>query len=261
MLTFLITVLCSGQPVKAEEQYTVTFDPNGGTMENSKTVTKTSGSTYGFLAGEGKHFTSTADAKLLGYANYDFGSAITVSTKVSFDNFNSNRQEWFNNFENAGFGFGYLKSKDCLYFSLNTGNPNSDYHVLYIKRDIKEKEAFWITGVYDASMDRMDVYINGKLQTPYKYDHPTEKGKITVSPAEFADGSNPVQGGKFDSNCQFYGTLYKAGLWTTAMTQEQITDMVNNDYINSVALINLDYAPRRAGYSPGKTARVLRTTV
>lgn len=44
VLTLLITVLYSGLPVKAEEQYTVTFDPNGGTMENSKTVTRTSGS-------------------------------------------------------------------------------------------------------------------------------------------------------------------------------------------------------------------------
>ena len=72
VLTLLMTVLYSGLPVQAEEQYTVTFDPNGGTMETSKTVTKTSGSTYGFLASEGKHFTSTADDELLGYANYDF---------------------------------------------------------------------------------------------------------------------------------------------------------------------------------------------
>lgn len=90
VLTLLITVLYSGLPVKAEEQYTVTFDPNGGTMENSKTVTRTSGSTYGFLAGEGKHFTSDEDYETLGFANYDFGSAVTISTKVSLDILNSN---------------------------------------------------------------------------------------------------------------------------------------------------------------------------
>lgn len=92
----------------------------------------------------------------------------------------------------------------------------------------------------------MDVYINGILQTPYKSEHPTQKGKIKISSLNFVDGANPGPAG-FGS--PFYGSLYKAGLWTTAMTQEQITDMVNNDYINSAALINLDYAPRRAGYS------------
>ena len=106
VLTFLITVLYSGLPVKAEEQYTVTFDPNGGTMENSKTVTKTSGSTYSFLAGEGKHIASESDNEMLGYANYDFGSTITISTKVSFDTFDKDDQNWFNNYEGAGFGFG-----------------------------------------------------------------------------------------------------------------------------------------------------------
>lgn len=243
VLTLLMTVLYSGLPVKAEEQYTVTFDPNGGTMENSKTVTKTSGSTYGFLAGEGKHFKSTADDELLGYANYDFGSTITISTKVSLDTFDKDVQEWFNNFEDAGFGFGYAKQNDSFYFSVQT---NGMYHNVFVKRQFNENEAFWITGVYDSSSDRMDVYINGILQTPYKSEHPTQKGKIKISSLNFVDGANPGPAG-FGS--PFYGSLYKAGLWTTAMTQEQITDMVNNDYINSAALINLDYAPRRAGYS------------
>lgn len=243
VLTLLITVLYSVLPVKAEEQYTVTFDPNGGTMETSKTVTKTSGSTYGFLAGEGKHFASTTDNELLGYANYDFGSAITISTKVSFDTFDKDDQEWFNNFEDAGFGFGYAKQNDSFYFSVQT---NGMYHNVFVKRQFSENEAFWITGVYDSSSDRMDVYINGILQTPYKSEHPTQKGKIKISSLNFVDGANPGPAG-FGS--PFYGSLYKAGLWTTAMTQEQITDMVNNDYINSAALINLDYAPRRAGYS------------
>lgn len=246
VLTLLMTVLYSGLPVKAEEQYTVTFDPNGGTMETSKTVTKTSGSTYGFLAGEGKHFKSTADDELLGYANYDFGSTITISTKVSLDTFDKDVQEWFNNFENGGIGVVYKKSNDCFYFEVHT---NGYYHLAFIKRQFKEKEAFWITGVYDASSDRMEVYINGKLQSPYEYVHPSQKGNITVSPVGFADGGNPTSGGSFETGMRLYGTLYKAGLWTTAMSQEQITDMVNNDYINSAALINLDYAPRRAGYS------------
>lgn len=244
VLTLLITVLYSGLPVKAEEQYTVTFDPNGGTMENRKTVTKTSGSTYGFLAGEGKHFTSAADNELLGYANYDFGSAITISTKVSFDTFNKDCQEWFNNFENGGFGFGYSKQMDSFYFDVYT---NGAYHNVFVKRQFSENEAFWITGVYDASMDRMDIYINGVLQTPIQSDQPSKKENITISHVGFLDGANPAWNGKTSE--QLYGTLYKAGLWTTSMTQEQITDMVNNDYINSAALINLDYAPRRAGYS------------
>ena len=247
VLTLLMTVLYSGLPVKAEEQYTVTFDPNGGTMENSKTVTKTSGSTYGFLAGEGKHFTSAADNELLGYANYDFGSAITISTKVSLDTFDKGDQEWFNNFEDAGFGFGYLKQYDSFYFDVHT---NGIYHEVYVKRKFSENEAFWITGVYDASVNRMDVYINGELQKPCREVHNSNYGKITVSPAGFLDGANPAwNGNAYVPAGILLGTLYKAGIWTTAMSQEQINDMVNNDYINSAALINLDYAPRRVGYS------------
>lgn len=245
VLTFLITVLYSGLPVKAEEQYTVTFDPNGGTMENSKTVSKTSGSTYGFLAGEGKHFTSTADDERLGYAKYDFGSAVTISTKVSIDSYTSAAQEWFDNFENAGFGLGYSKTEDSFYLEVHT---NGAYHVVFAKRKFKEKDTFWITGVYDASANRMDVYINGKLQTHYKEIHDSSYGNITISAVEYGIGSN-LSGNDFSDLTQLYGTIYKAGLWTTAMSQEQITDMVNNDYINSAALINLDYAPRKAGYS------------
>lgn len=183
---------------------------------------------------------------MLGYANYDFGSAITISTKVSLDNFNNDCQTWFNNFEAGGFGFEYKKEDDCFNFEVYT---NGAYHDVYIKRHFKEKKAFWITGVYDASADRMDVYINGELQTPYKSSHPSSKGNIKVSAAQLSDTGNPKAPSGYDENTQFYGTLYKAGVWTTAMTQEQITDMVNNDYINSAALINLDYAPRRAGYS------------
>lgn len=246
VLTVLITVLYSGLPVKAEEQYTVTFDPNGGTMENIKTATKTSGSTYGFLSGEGKNFASTADDERLGYANYDFGSAITISTKVSFDTFDKGDQDWFNNYENAGFGFGYNKSRDCFCFGVHT---NGAYHKVFVKRQFSKNETFWLTGVYDTSSDRMEVYINGELQSPYEYVHSSQKGSITVSPVVFSDGGNPTSDENFEQITQFYGTLYKAGLWTTAMSQEQITDMVNNDYINSAALINLDYVPRRVGYS------------
>ena len=94
-----------------------------------------------------------ADNELLGYANYDFGSAITVSTKVSFDAFDNDDQEWFNNFEDAGFGFGYSKQYDSFYFNVHT---NGTYHWVYVKRKFSENEAFWITGVYDASMDRMN---------------------------------------------------------------------------------------------------------
>ena len=246
VLTVLITLLYSGLPVKAEEQYTVTFDPNGGTMENSKTVTKTSGSTYSFLAGEGKHFKSTADDELLGYANYDFGSAVTISTKVSFDTFDKDDQEWFNNFENAGFGLGYSKQNDSFYFEVHT---NERYHEVYVKRKFKETQTFWITGVYDASINRMDIYINGELQTPYREVHDSSYGKITVSPVNYSIGVNVYRDNSPWNNTQFYGDIYKAGVWTTAMSQEQIIDMVNNDYINSAALINLDYAPRRVGYS------------
>ena len=244
VLTFLITVLYSGLPVKAEEQYTVTFDPNGGTMENIKTVARTSGSTYGYLAGEGKHIASESDNEMLGYANYDFGSAITISTKESFDTFDKDGQNWFNNYEGAGFGFGYNKSMDCFCFGVHT---NGAYHQVFVKRQFSKNETFWLTGAYDASMDRMDVYINGELQTPYREVHDSSYGNITISPVDYSIGVN-VNTACPSSN-QFYGTLYKAGLWTTAMTQEQITDMVNNDYINSAALINLDYAPRRVGYT------------
>lgn len=226
---------------------TITFDTNGGTLDNKTTVEATTGSNYGFLAGEGKHFASSADNENLGYKSYDFGSTLTISTKVSFDTFDCDtggEQIWFSNLESGGFGFGYNKSTDSFYFEVHT---NGSYHLETAKRNtIKTNETHWFTGVYDANTDKMEFYIDGVLQKGGSV-HNSAKKNITIANAQVSMGNNPKPDASFGKQ-QFYGMIYKAGLWTSALTQAQVTDMIENDYINKEALINTDYTPRNSNY-------------
>ena len=237
--------------VAAIEKATITFNSNGGVLNNKAlTVTKNIGDTYGMLSGEGKHFESSKDNENLGYANYDFGNKITISTKIKFDKFSY--QEWFGNWESAGFGLGCDPQRNSLYLSVNT---NGGYKVMYIPNTLNINEEHWITAVYDAPSDKMQIYIDGILQSgelSLEGENNPTKGSIKVSKAPFVLGCNPdlwTDGSINLSSAQFHGSIYKAGLWTKALTDDEIKDMVENDYIKSDALINLDYAPIKEGYT------------
>lgn len=236
----------------AVEKATITFNTNGGVLSNKTLTTmKNIGDTYGMLSGEGKHFESSKDNEVLGYANYDFGSKITISTKINFDNFDST-QEWFGNWETAGFGLGYDSYDNRIYLSVCT---NGDYKVMYIPNTLDINEDHWITAVYDAPFDKMQIYIDGILQSGElsldDENNPT-KGPINVSKAPFALGCNPDiwnDGLTHLEGSQFFGNIYKAGVWTKVLSKAEIIDMVMNDYIKGDALINLDYVPIKGGYT------------
>ena len=256
MVTVLTMFFCIGIPAKAEEQVTITLDPNGGALSNSTTIAATTGSTYGMISGE-RTFDQSSDGYTLGYANYDFGSTLTASIKLQFTNYDTNCFEFLDNFEYGGFGFGrgtnksWYNSKEIFYFEVFV---NNQYVMAYINNDLKPGETYWITGVYDGNNSRLELYVNGKKRTDIQIvvantgsKVSTFSGAIGKSNMPVTLNANPVLGEKKFFALPANMTTYKAGVWTTAMSQEQITDMVSNDYINSNALINVDYTPRRPG--------------
>lgn len=224
-----------------KEKYTISFNSNGGVLKEENILTMKSRDTFNTLF-EGKHFSSTDDDEFLGYENYDFGSAITISTKLSFDDFKYAEykgnpvQEWFGNWQNAGFGLGYDVQNDLFRLSVNN---NGRYSIIGTKNIIKENETHWITGVYDADSKRIELYIDGVLQ-PVHFNQDTNiLGPIKISEVPFGIGNNPSRDERWDI-VQFKGDIYKAGLWTRAFTNDEIKDMVENDYIND-AIININY--------------------
>ena len=234
----------------------ITLDTNGGTLDNKTTVEATTGSTYGMISGE-QTFDQSSDGCTLGYANYDFGSTLTASIKLKFTNYDIDYFEFFDNFEWGGFGFGRAKkswanSKEIFYFEVFV---NNQYVMAYINDDLKPGEIYWITGVYDGNNSRLELYVNGEKRTDARIVNSNSGSEIQNVSGPIKKSSMPVTlnaNPDIDSDGTSFGmltnlTTYKAGVWTTAMSQEQITDMVSNDYINSNALINVDYTPRRPG--------------
>ena len=233
----------------AEETSVVNYRLNasGGTLRGKYGLEVDASSATGLESGLGKHYSSSSDCKTVGYANYDFGNTMTISVKISFDSFDlSNSVEFFGNWEAGGFGLGYAPSNDCFYLTLYT---NGAYYKEVVKNTIGTYEEHWITGVYDATADRIGVYIDGVLQAAYRAEV-VDKGLIGKSTAPFGIGGNPDASSSTNWYLPFNcGTIYKAGVWTSALSQEEITDMIDNDYINSSALINQDWTPQKEGYT------------
>ena len=242
--------------IYSNQKSNINLNLDGGTMPSGNTtVQKYTGETFGFLSGNRKKMNSANDSELLReYANYEFGSKITVSTKVNFDNFN-HTQEWINNFEAAGFGLGYNIERDSIFIEVFT-KDDVWYQSYEIKRTINDNEDHWITGTYDTAKGEASIYIDGiKQQGEYKKleDANGTKGDIKPSPLGIALGANPGDGGNgydFPAFSElFEGTFYKAGIWKRILSEQEIKDMVNNDYIKSDALINVDYVPVKEGYT------------
>lgn len=235
-------------PIWIPNTYTLTYDANGGTLSTAKTQQFYTGSPYK-TPENSKSFsgTSTDDCEDLGYYNYTFGNKLTISTKIRFDSSNDTlprkSQEFFCNYEWAGFGLG-LEDDARPFFSVFRENKD-DYDILHSKTKIKPNETYWITGVYDGPNNIMSIYINGEKTNTIKLSA-TDNSNIKVSPLGLSLGGNPTGG------CQYInltkGDIWKCGLWQNALSDEEVMKMYKTDALVEGSFISRDFSAPKKNY-------------
>lgn len=227
---------------------TITYDANGGTLSTAKTQQFYTGSPYK-TPENSKSFsgTSTDDCEDLGYYNYAFGNKLTISTKIRFDSSNDTLprklQEFFCNYEWAGFGLG-LKDDARPFFSVFRENKD-DYDILHSKTKIKPNETYWITGVYDGPNNIMSIYINGEKTNTIKLSA-TDNSSIKVSPLGLSLGGNPTGGCQYSNLTK--GEIWKCGLWQNALSDEEVMKMYKTDTLVEGSFISRDFSAPKKNY-------------
>mgnify|MGYP004701260787 CR=1 FL=1 len=228
---------------------TITYDANGGTLSTAKTQQFYTGTPYK-TPENSKSFsgTNTDDCEDLGYYNYSFGNKLTISAKIRFnssdDTLPQKLQEFFCNYEWAGFGLG-LGEDAKPYFSVFRENKD-DYDILRSKAKIKPNETYWITGVYDSPNNTMSIYINGEKTNTIQLSA-TDNPNIKVSPLGLSLGGNPIVGDHYSNLTK--GDIWKCGLWQNALSDEEVMKMYKTDTLAEGSFISRDYsAPKKTYY-------------
>lgn len=227
---------------------TITYDANGGTLSTAKTQQFYTGSPYK-TPENSKSFSgaSTDDCEDLGYYNYAFGNKLTISTKIRFDSSNDTLsrklQEFFCNYEWAGFGLG-LGDDARPFFSVFRKNKD-DYDILHSKTKIKPNETYWITGVYDGPNNTMSIYINGEKTNTIQLST-TDNSNIKVSPLGLSLGGNPTGGCQYSNLTK--GDIWKCGLWQNALSDEEVMKMYKTDTLVEGSFISRDFSAPKKNY-------------
>lgn len=227
---------------------TITYDANGGTLSTAKTQQFYTGTPYK-TPENSKSFsgTSTDDCEDLGYYNYTFGNKLTISTKIRFDSSDDTlpqkSQEFFCNYEWAGFGLG-LEADARPFFSVFRENKD-DYDILHSKTKIKPNETYWITGVYDGPNNTMSIYINGEKTNTVQLST-TDNSNIKVSPLGLSLGGNPTGGCQYSNLTK--GDIWKCGLWQNALSDEEVMKMYKTDTLVEGSFISRDFSAPKKNY-------------
>lgn len=227
---------------------TITYDANGGTLSTTKTQQFYTGTPYK-IPENSKSFsgTSTDDCEDLGYYNYTFGNKLTISTKIRFDSSDDTlpqkSQEFFCNYEWAGFGLG-LGEDARPFFSVFRENKD-DYDILHSKTKIKPNETYWITGVYDGPNNAMSIYINGEKTNTVQLST-TDNSNIKVSPLGLSLGGNPTGGCQYSNLTK--GDIWKCGLWQNALSDEEVMKMYKTDTLVEGSFISRDFSAPKKNY-------------
>lgn len=236
-------------PIWEPSLNTITYDANGGTLSTAKTQQFYTGTSYK-APENSKSFSGTNadDCEDLGYYNYSFGNKLTISTKVRFnssdDTLPQKVQEFFCNYEWAGFGLG-LGEDARPFFSVFRENKN-EYDILRSKTKIKPNETYWITGVYDGPNNMMSIYINGEKTNTVQLSS-TNNPNIKASPLGLSLGGNPVVGDHYSNLTK--GDIWKCGLWQNALNDEKVMEMYKTDALPEGSFISRDYsAPKKTYY-------------
>ena len=227
---------------------TITYDANGGILSAAKTQQFYTGTPYK-TPENSKSFsgTSTDDCEDLGYYNYTFGNKLTISTKIRFDSSDDTlpqkSQEFFCNYEWAGFGLG-LGEDARPFFSVFRENKD-DYDILHSKTKIKPNETYWITGVYDGPNNTMSIYINGEKTNTVQLST-TDNSNIKVSPLGLSLGGNPTGGCQYSNLTK--GDIWKCGLWQNALSDEEVMKMYKTDTLVEGSFISRDFSAPKKNY-------------
>ena len=240
------TYYATWNKVLAGKKRMINFDANGGTLDAPSSTTRDSGSLFGILSGNSTNAYSSVP-ETVGYGRYDFGNKITAAVKVKFESFDT-RQVFFNNFGSGG-GFGFGANKDTICFAVKLSSLSDKYVTCTIRNSLHAGTTYWIGGVYDGSANRLELYINGKKceNAVWTLDGGDEtissiSGTIQPTPLPIALNARVNSDGAH-IEAPLNGTIYKAGLWTDALSPDTIASMVDNDHINNDALLDLDYIP------------------
>ena len=153
----------------------------------------------------------------LGLANYDFGSQLTIAVSVTFYQNSKTLQEYFNNYESAGFGFHLSDSSGRInVFQLKIGS--SYYQIRSNTLDFGKK--YLIVGTYDG--ESMKMFINGELVAEKNIT-----GSIVPSTVPLTIGANPGPNDLFANYSKM--DIYQAVVFNRSLSEEEVKNNMSDD--------------------------------
>ena len=162
-------------------------------------------------------FDGVDDTINLGLANYDFGTQLTIGISVTFYQNSKTLQEYFNNYEAAGFGFHLSGSSEKInVFQMRIGN--NYYQISSTTLEFGKK--YLIVGTYDGKS--MKMYINGELDAEQNIS-----GNIVPSTLPLTIGANPEKSDAFSSYSKL--NVYQAVVFNRTLSDEEIKNNMANE--------------------------------
>ena len=155
----------------------------------------------------------------LGLANYDFKSNITMAIRVKFNNLNTtSNQEFFNNFESAGVGFGLLTNSK-LFVQIYIDGVG--YSQVYSTDSVKKDKYYTLVLTFDGN--NIKFYIDGILNGSVK----TSGNLIKASTLPILLGANPQP----SNDHMFYSNINveKAVIYNRTLSEEEIKNSFSSD--------------------------------
>lgn len=153
----------------------------------------------------------------LGLTNYDFGTQLTIGIAVTFYQNSKTLQEYFNNYEAAGFGFHLSGSSGKInVFQLRIGN--NYYQISSTTLEFGKK--YLIVGTYDGKS--MKMYINGELVAEQNIS-----GNIVPSTLPLTIGANPEKSDAFSSYSKL--NVYQAVVFNRTLSEDEIKNNMTNE--------------------------------
>lgn len=191
---------------------------NAVILQNSYDTLDAEGKVNGATKQDGYvSFDGVDDTINLGLTNYDFGTQLTIGIAVTFYQNPKTVQEYFNNYEAAGFGF-YLSgsSEKINVFQLRI--ENNYYQISSTTLEFGKK--YLIVGTYNGKS--MKMYINGELVSEQNIS-----GNIVPSTLPLTIGANPEKFDAFSSYSKL--NVHQAVVFNRTLSEDEIKNNMTNE--------------------------------